>query len=88
MVSPIAPISCRPTAYLQFKEVMRKRLRKKQWKPISTAPKDREILAKRGELVFITKYTPETVEGSGFGVIHSCCGFYEDQKPTHWIDIP
>ncbi len=42
------------------------------WVPIEYAPLDKEILAASDDFVFITKYSPENVDGSGFGIIHSC----------------
>lgn len=61
-----------------------------QWQPIDTAPKDGTeilVIASGGEVV-ISAYRPLNVEGSGFGSIHSCCGYYEDLEPTHWMPIP
>ncbi len=61
-----------------------------EWQPIETAPKeDTEILAIDSEgRHFITAYRPDCCAGSGFGVIHSCCGFYQDANPTHWMPLP
>ena len=58
------------------------------WQPIETAPRDgTEFLATNGEYRFITAWRPADCR-SGFGSIHSCCGYYEDQKPTHWMPLP
>lgn len=57
------------------------------WLEISSAPKSGEVLVKNGDYVYISEYRPSEVDGSGFGVIHSCCGSYEDIKPTHWKRI-
>lgn len=57
--------------------------------PIDTAPRDgTEFLATDGARWFITAYLPAQCSGSGFGVIHSCCGYYEDAKPTYWMPLP
>lgn len=57
--------------------------------PIETAPRDgTPFLALNGEGWFITSYRPQFVGGSGFGVIHSCCGYYEDMAPSHWVPLP
>lgn len=64
------------------------------WMPIETAPKDgTSFLAcntKEGNFngIFITAYRPKDVKGSGFGVIDSCCAYYEDAEPTHWMPLP
>lgn len=58
-----------------------------EWRPIETAPRDgTEILATDGENRFITAYLPS--QCSGFGSIHSCCGYYKDLEPTHWMRLP
>lgn len=57
------------------------------WFDISVAPRSGEILIKNGDNVFISEYRPDVVDGSGFGSIHSCCGYYEDIEPTHWKRI-
>lgn len=58
------------------------------WEDISTAPKDREILIKSSVgYICISEYRPDMVDGSGYGSIHSCCGYYEDWKPVAWKDM-
>lgn len=58
------------------------------WVPIKYAPHSGEILATNGSFIFITEYRPGDVDGSGFGSIHSCCGYYEDLNPARWMYIP
>lgn len=64
-----------------------------EWMPIESAPKDgTEILVycpggSAGE-VCVSAYLPNTVRGSGFGSIHSCCGYEIDVKPSHWMPLP
>lgn len=57
-----------------------------EWQPISTAPKDSEIIATDGEFAFITQWS-RYVSGSGFGMSHSEESFYDDMHPTHWKRI-
>lgn len=56
------------------------------WKGIESAPKGVEFLAKTKDgFIFITEYRPADVIGSGaYGIIHSCCGHYEDMNPYKW----
>lgn len=58
------------------------------WQPMETAPKDGTlILALASWGMFITEWgTGGCVDG--WGVRDSCCGSYEDQKPTHWMPLP
>lgn len=57
------------------------------WHPIETAPKDgAEFLAYGKAGTFITAWRPDQCKG--FGVIDSCCGYYEDCEPTHWRPLP
>lgn len=67
---------------------------KENWQPIDTAPMDgSEFLAlgpdsEGGMFVFISAFLPTHTVGSGFGSVHSCCGYYEDRKPSHWMPLP
>lgn len=64
------------------------------WQLIETAPKDGSPFLALGRdwkgepWIFVTAYTPDEVEGSGFGSIHGCCNYYEDQNPSHWMQLP
>lgn len=61
-----------------------------KWYPMETAPKDgTEIWAHtpdRGGYGFKTKWGNHCKDG--WGPIDSCCGYYEDLKPTHWTHLP
>ena len=37
--------------------------------------------------VFITEYKPDDVDGGCYGIVDSCCGYYEDMKPVKWKKI-
>lgn len=58
------------------------------WQPIETAPKDgTEMWAyspKWGQ--YKTAWRPQDCKG--WGCIDSCCGYYEDLAPTHWMPLP
>mgnify|MGYP003629874529 CR=1 FL=1 len=61
-----------------------------KWKNIKSAPKTEGVrfLAKnkQGD-VYITEYKPDEVDGSGYGVVDSCCGYYEDMRPVKWARL-
>ena len=64
-----------------------------EWQLIETAPKDGlHILVytpyEPEAGVYVSAYLPNQTEGSGFGSVHSCCGYYQDLNPTHWMPIP
>lgn len=80
---------------VQYVEIDGKRVWEKAdangWMPIETAPKDgTEIWAytpERGGIQFKTLWGPDYCK-DGWGPIDSCCGYYEDMKPTHWKPLP
>lgn len=78
-----------PMVYAAEVERLENSLEDFSWKEIQTAPKDRRILVSYcdSENVFISQWS-EDVQGSGFGIVDSCCGYYEDLKPDYWMDIP
>ena len=63
-----------------------------KWLDIESAPKLKgfRFLAKTKEgFIFITEYRPEDVESDGcYSVVDSCCGNYEDMRPTQWMELP
>lgn len=58
------------------------------WRDIKTAPREeglRFLAMDKDGFKFITEYRPDDVIGDGcYGVVDSCCGYYEDMKPVKW----
>lgn len=61
-----------------------------KWMDIKTAPTKKGVrfLAKdKDGFIFITEHAPENVTNGCYGVVDSCCGYYENMNPIKWASL-